>query len=38
MGSPWHAHLGVTASVCANILHAHDNPIAQPIAAWQPLA
>jgi hypothetical protein len=30
--------LGVAASVCANILHARDNLIAQTIAAWPPLA
>ncbi|GAA0569486.1 hypothetical protein GCM10010172_62320 [Paractinoplanes ferrugineus] len=30
--------LGVAASVSANILHARDNPIAQTIAAWPPLA
>jgi hypothetical protein len=30
--------LGVAASVCANILHANDNLIAQTIAAWPPLA
>jgi hypothetical protein len=30
--------LGVAASVAANILHAHQNPIAQAIAAWPPLA
>jgi hypothetical protein len=30
--------LGVAASVAANILHAEQNPIAQTIAAWPPLA
>jgi hypothetical protein len=30
--------LGVAASVAANILHAHPNPISQIIAAWPPLA
>ncbi len=30
--------VGVAASVCANVLHARDNPIAQTIAAWPPLA
>jgi hypothetical protein len=30
--------LGVAASVAANILHAHPNPISQIIAAWTPLA
>ncbi|MEE6262950.1 DUF2637 domain-containing protein [Plantactinospora sonchi] len=30
--------LGVAASVVANVLHARDNPISQPIAAWPPLA
>jgi hypothetical protein len=30
--------LGVAASVAANILHAHPNPISQAIAAWPPLA
>jgi hypothetical protein len=30
--------LGVAASVAANILHADQNPIAQAIAAWPPLA
>lgn len=30
--------LGVAASVAANILHANQNPIAQAIAAWPPLA
>ena len=30
--------LGVAASVAANILHAHHNPISQTIAAWPPLA
>jgi hypothetical protein len=30
--------LGVAASVAANILHAHANPISQAIAAWPPLA
>src|SRR5438094_2379836 len=30
--------LGVAASVCANVLHARDNPISQAIAAWPPLA
>jgi hypothetical protein len=30
--------LGVVASTVANILHAHDNPISQTIAAWPPLA
>jgi hypothetical protein len=30
--------LGVAASVCANVLHANQNPIAQTIAAWPPLA
>lgn len=30
--------LGVAASVTANILHAEQNPIAQTIAAWPPLA
>jgi hypothetical protein len=30
--------LGVAASVCANVLHANPNPIAQTIAAWPPLA
>lgn len=30
--------LGVAASVAANILHARQNPIAQTIAAWPPLA
>jgi hypothetical protein len=29
---------GVAASVAANILHAHANPISQAIAAWPPLA
>src|SRR6266540_5430748 len=30
--------VGVAASVCANVLHARDNPISQTIAAWPPLA
>ncbi|WP_328366608.1 DUF2637 domain-containing protein [Micromonospora zamorensis] len=30
--------LGVAASVTANVLHAHTNPISQAIAAWPPLA
>jgi hypothetical protein len=30
--------VGVAASVCANVLHARDNPISQAIAAWPPLA
>jgi hypothetical protein len=30
--------LGVAASVTANVLHAHENPISQTIAAWPPLA
>ncbi len=30
--------IGVAASVCANVLHARDNLIAQTIAAWPPLA
>ena len=30
--------LGVAASVCANVLHAQHNLIAQTIAAWPPLA
>lgn len=30
--------LGVIASTVANVLHAHDNPISQTIAAWPPLA
>jgi hypothetical protein len=30
--------VGVAASVCANVLNAHDNPISQAIAAWPPLA
>jgi hypothetical protein len=30
--------LGVSASVAANILHAHHNLISQTIAAWPPLA
>lgn len=30
--------LGVAASVTANILHAHPNPISQTIAAWPPIA
>jgi hypothetical protein len=30
--------VGVAASICANVLHARDNPIAQTIAAWPPLA
>src|SRR5438552_19013819 len=30
--------IGVAASVCANVLHARDNPISQTIAAWPPLA
>jgi hypothetical protein len=30
--------LGVAASVCANVLHAQHNVIAQTIAAWPPLA
>jgi len=30
--------LGVAASVCANVLHARHNLIAQTIAAWPPLA
>jgi hypothetical protein len=30
--------IGVAASVSANVLHANDNPIAQAIAAWPPLA
>lgn len=30
--------LGVAASVTANVLHARQNPIAQAIAAWPPLA
>src|SRR4051794_25715676 len=30
--------LGVVASTVANVLHAHDNPISQTIAAWPPLA
>ena len=30
--------LGVAASVCANVLHAQHNIIAQTIAAWPPLA
>ncbi|SCG38154.1 DUF2637 domain-containing protein [Micromonospora coxensis] len=30
--------LGVAASVAANVLHAHPNPISQIIAAWPPLA
>jgi hypothetical protein len=30
--------IGVAASVCANVLHARDNPISQAIAAWPPLA
>src|SRR5262245_37297757 len=30
--------VGVAASVCANVLHALDNPISQAIAAWPPLA
>nr|WP_189114697.1 DUF2637 domain-containing protein [Pilimelia terevasa] len=30
--------LGVAASVAANMLHAPDDPIAQGIAAWPPLA
>ncbi len=30
--------LGVAASVAANVLHAEQNPIAQTIAAWPPLA
>ncbi|WP_344133044.1 DUF2637 domain-containing protein [Luedemannella flava] len=30
--------LGVAASVCANVLHAQHNVIAQIIAAWPPLA
>src|SRR5438552_1243648 len=28
--------VGVAASVCANVLHARDNPISQTIAAWPP--
>lgn len=30
--------VGVAASVVANILHAHPNPISQTIAGWPPLA
>src|SRR3954462_5372245 len=30
--------LGVAASVSANVLHAHPNPISQAIAAWPPVA
>jgi hypothetical protein len=30
--------LGVAASVVANVLHAHPNPVSQAIAAWPPLA
>ncbi|MEU4424826.1 DUF2637 domain-containing protein [Actinoplanes sp. NPDC024001] len=30
--------LAVVASTVANVLHAHDNPISQTIAAWPPLA
>jgi hypothetical protein len=30
--------VGVAASVCANVLHARDNPISQAIAAWPPMA
>lgn len=30
--------LGIAASVAANVLHAQQNPIAQTIAAWPPLA
>ena len=30
--------LGVAVSVTANVLHARDEPIAQAIAAWPPLA
>jgi len=30
--------LGVAASVAANVLHAHPNPVSQTIAAWPPLA
>src|SRR3954462_1101934 len=30
--------LGVAASVSANVLHAHPNPISQTIAAWPPVA
>src|SRR2546423_13253343 len=30
--------LGVAASVCANVLHAHHSLIARAIAAWPPLA
>jgi hypothetical protein len=30
--------LGVAASITANILHAHPNPISRTISAWPPLA
>jgi Protein of unknown function (DUF2637) len=30
--------LGVAASVCANVLHARHDPIAQTIAGWPPMA
>ena len=30
--------LGVAASISANVLHAHPNPISQTIAGWPPIA